>query len=83
MAREGVRVPHIMGSVVKNIDMRETNDPDDKQTERQSENRLSKPAGGSAAGKRHMGRVGLCHVRFSSFTADYDTSFRATSRLVR
>ena len=72
-----------MGSVVKNIDMRETNDPDDKETERQRQNRLGKPAGGSAAGKRHMGRVGLCHVGFSILAADYNTSFRATSRLVR
>jgi hypothetical protein len=37
VAREGVRVPHVMSCVVQNVDVREANHADDEETERHGE----------------------------------------------
>jgi hypothetical protein len=38
VAGEGVRVPHIVTGVMKDVDVRETDHPDDKDAERQGQN---------------------------------------------
>lgn len=75
-------MPHIVSSVVKNIDMGEADYPDDKKAEHHGRKDLGKP-GGFASGKRQVGGLGLGHWIFSSLTEIWVIRLRATSRLVR
>ena len=82
MARESVRMAHVVCGVVNDIDIGETHDAHDEEAQHHCHQRLGKPT--NLAGRdRQMRDLGLSH-RCSPRLIWLDSSnIRAMSRLVR
>src|SRR5206468_1196392 len=92
VAGEGVRMAHIVRGVVDNVDMRESNHPDDEQAQHHGHQSLRKPSD-LPSGDRQMRDLSIRELGVRELGLTHDCSpwaiwwssisFRATSRLVR